>query len=412
MSVSPRKRSNGYPEVVIYTNSPRSLSKSGALAREKAAQEEALYAGLTRIEQIRLRARRKAEQEDRERKDAENRPSRRQSSAEHDDEEEDDDDDDDELDELPELDIKRTTRRAATRSLTSSPPALPRSYDSEFDGPLSSLTASTTEHLSSSLSLPSRSQEGTAATVQRSRRTTARVEPYVFRPSLDPPSERRQKLKKAQGSAAVQANVIKKEDFKKSANYGKSDAIDKVLRDHRREQRKGLDVDGLYATINMAKGLSGLMDEDEEQDEESGDGDCKSDSEDDDTSTASSSRSRSPSAAPTNVRQSVRFKEARTAEEIESERRSFIAMTGEDNDSIEGTEMFNILLRDKEAAITKTQRGQGKDVGKKDMTFWKEERVVLPKAAFPRLTCEHAIYSMLRDASGEECFVSKALNDH
>lgn len=396
--MSPRKRSGGYPEVVIYTNSPRSKTQAASLARERAAQEEALYAGLTRIEQIRLRARKKAEQEDRERQEAESRPSRRQRTVEYDD----DDDDDDELEQLPELDIKKSTRRAITTPLPSSPSAVPASYDSDFDGPLSSLTASTTEHVSSSLSLPSRSQEGPAARVQRSRRTTARVEPYVFRPSLDPISERRRKLKEAQQSAAVQANVIKREDFKKSAYDGKSDAIDKVLRDHRREQRKGLDVDGLYATIKMAKGLSGLMDDQAADLGEEGDqDDCGSGSGDDDTSSASSSRSRSPSAAPKNGRQSVRYEKALTAEEIENERRSFIAMTGEDDDSIEGTEMFNILLKDKEAASKKTQVGQGEDVGMKERAFWKLEKVPLPEVVFPKLPCDHAIYEMLRDASGE-----------
>jgi hypothetical protein len=387
MSVSPRKRLNAFPEVVIYTK-PKSPSKKAA--REKAAKEEAEFTGLTRIEQIRLRARRKAEEEDRQRQEAESRPRRRQRTVEL----EDDDDDDDELDELPELDLKRVTRRStAIKSSPDQPPG--KSYGSEFEGPLSSLTAST-DDISSSLSLP-HSQNG-PSTSQRSRRTTARVEPYIFRPSLDPVSERRQKLKEAKESAAVQANVIKREDFKKSAYEGKSDAIEKVLRDHRREQRKGLDVDGLYRTIELAKDVNELIIR--QQEEEEMKGTESEDDSDDDTSVASSSRSDSPLPTPKDDR-TLLFQQSLTEEQTEMQKRSLLEENAEEDDSKEGSAMFDILLKDKELANRKRQVGQGVDVGLLERQFWKKERMPMEKVVFPNIASDDALYSMLRDASSE-----------
>lgn len=394
MSVSPRKRLNAFPEVVIYTK-PKSPSKISAAnaAREKAAKEEAEFNGLTRIEQIRLRARRKAEEEDRERQQAESRLKRRQRTVEPG-SSDDVDDEEEDVDELPDLDLKRVTRQSTIKSS----PGEIKSYGSEFEGPLSSLTTTTTDEISSSLSLP-HSQNG-PSTLQRSRRTTARVEPYIFRPSLDPVSERRQKLRDAKESAAVQANVIKREDFKKSPYEGKSDAMEKVLRDHRREQKRGIDMGGLYKTVEMAKDINEMISKQKQQEDKAVGRSESGDTSDDDTSVASSSRSDSPLSTPKDDR-TLLFQQSLTDEQKELQKRSLLEENAEEEDSKEGSSMFDILMKDKELANRKRQVGQGVDIGNSERQFWKQERVPMERVIFPSIVSDDTVYKMLRDASSK-----------
>jgi hypothetical protein len=157
MAASPKKRngSRQIPEVVIYSDRKSCFKRSNSFkspSKEKQKEvEDDEFVGLSRIEQIRLRARRKAEEEDRVKQEEEHNPKRRKSYL-------DDDDSDDDDDDLPDLDDRKLLN--ATPKISSSLSSAPshsqqstRNSGGTYDAPSSSLTPDESPSPSKSLDL-------------------------------------------------------------------------------------------------------------------------------------------------------------------------------------------------------------------------------------------------------------------
>lgn len=420
------------PEVVICVPSKRHKSGPSAAAAATAngqakevEAEDSAFLGLSRIEQIRLQARRKAELEEEEREakkeySSGSRVIRKSTTTvlmnDVDQERLEDDDSDDDLPDLASIKIPPfshiSTSSLSHRSINSSNI---NHNSSQYGAPSSSISTSTGE-VSSFISLPwsenysnNSSANSSGTTIKRARRSTARVEPYVFRPSLDPISERRKKLQEVKNSAAVQARLVKTEDFK---HNNRSDAIEKVLREHKREQRKGLDVIGLHNTIEMVRDINQMLDEEDRiQTFTDADEDQIQEKADLDTSSASSFSSSPPSSPhlDANEVEQVRFGRLANEEEIRKQKLSFVALTGDEEDDADGQEALNILLKDKENAKRRRRVGEVEDRGLKERSFWREGKRKREKAVFPDSISNIVIYTTLRDAFGESVGVNELI---
>lgn len=396
MSPSPAKKGAArIPEVVVYTassaSSPARRQNGISLSRAGSSRDAAEglgrsdpdeLAGLSRIEQIKLRARRRAEEDDRARETTRSR------TALGGDNDVDDDKDDDDDDALPEL-----ARPCPSSSLSSAPTPSPSNRSTHLSSDSDYAIFPWNE------SPASPSENGGEATPpagkQRSRRKTARLEPYIFRPSLDPVSDRRRRLQLAKESAAVQAKLMKTEDFKKSAYHWKGDPLDRVLREQRRDRRKGVDEEGLQATIR-------ILEESRQRLEEEGlevqmEIDCHDDGEvssEDDTSAPSSLQSAASSPLIEQRRMSVVPPE----EKIDRERRRRAIFVNDEGESEQGEEAFDILIKDRDNADRRRQVGETKDIGLEERRFWSEGKIHNTSLLLPDLQAEGSVYSLIREA--------------
>ncbi|UZJ53011.1 hypothetical protein CBS101457_002331 [Exobasidium rhododendri] len=377
MSVSPSKpkRRGQDPEVIIDCNRRSLMKRSRSSKSPPKVSLEAvdIYAGLSRIEQIRLRAKLKAEEEERreQAQEEEKRSSRRSGSRNLLVDADDNDDDDD--DELPSI---CTSTSRISSSLSSAPRKSSQSVDRDF------LPSSSYDREGSSHTEPDDSPP--TAFTQRSRRKAARLEPYIFRPSLDPLSERRQKLEIAKESAAVQAKLMKREDFKLSNHPGRSDIIERILREQRRERKKGLDIEGLDATIRLMQETSSLIKEADKRIESSraiveGSRVVKTDAEDDDASSDDASTSSSSDLEHRRPvltgGKGVNVSGARLETDKERDEQMLAVLLGDDSADEEfGQEAFDILVKDK-TDTKRNKMGELEDAGLEERSFWVKGKV-------------------------------------
>jgi len=420
MSLSTRKKGESQiPEVVIEVNQRSSTKRSSAIKDPiKAVQQKELdidqaFAGLSRLEQIKLRARKNAEEEDRKNnEEEESRLKRKTYGSDEGDDEEDDDDDDDDDDELPSLDVGRNPRSdpvAISSPLSSAPALSQRSNTLPSDsqsGPSSSIPR---YESCSPTSSPNEDRYGSPPTDsrRRSRRKVARSEPYIFRPSFDPLSERRRKLQLAKESAAVQARLMKREDFK--SHDERNDPIEKILREQRRERKKGLDREGLDATIRIMTETDRLIEEADrkalesrrEQAEMNNEEDSDVMSDDDSSLSSSDSEGPSLNLAVGGGDRHVRFSGTLPHEEKEREQRKLEVLIGDDfMEEANGQEAFEILRKDRDDSKRSTLR-EAHDVGLEERKFWKNGKGPTAIISFPIVNTSSAVYDMLREAFGE-----------
>lgn len=90
-------------------------------------------------------------------------------------------------------------------------------------------------------------------------RRTAHKGPYSYKLSLQRPSQTRQALLDAKHSAAVKMNIIKREDYKLSSHTTHHDMLDQMLQEQRKINKAGISSSALQQAIKLSEMSSLIM---------------------------------------------------------------------------------------------------------------------------------------------------------
>lgn len=214
----------------------------------------------------------------------------------------------------------------------------------------------------------------------RARRTTARTIPYSFKLSLQRPSDTRQAILDARHSAAVKTNILKLEEYKRGGRReGGSDLIGKMLRERRRENKQGIGSEALTHAMELIDRSKALLEDAEKNADRQDEDDALLDMLDGFSSTSDSSDegSESSSRASRPHKRSRRAQPREVDAGFDAVRTALLGEEGGESTNDEGHTAVEILANDHAEAGRYAKKDS--DIGISERSFWTDKEILLPQ---------------------------------